>query len=84
MLKSSCFKSKNRKSFYITPMLGLKKKRKTGAQIAAELGDSLATKVDILRKRNLPLKAICVSCIIIFSLSICFGFYGLASRHSEI
>jgi cell division protein FtsB len=65
-------------------MLGLKKKRKTGAQIAHELGDSLATKVEILRKGNLPLKVICISCIIIFSLSICFGFYGLASRHNDI
>ncbi|MDR0515441.1 MAG: septum formation initiator family protein [Fibromonadaceae bacterium] len=65
-------------------MLGYKKKKKTGTQIAQEFGDSIATKMKIIRKRNLPLKVICISCIIIFSLSILFGFYGLASCYGDI
>jgi len=35
-------------------------------------------------KRSVSLKAICTICIVIFSFSICFGLYGLASRMNEI
>ncbi|MDR2580028.1 MAG: septum formation initiator family protein [Fibromonadaceae bacterium] len=65
-------------------MLGLKKKRKTGTQIAQELGDNLARKVKDMSKRDMPLKIICTFCMVILSVSLGFGFHGLASRLSDI
>jgi len=61
-------------------MLGRKKRRKTGTQVVGEVADDIATKVT----RIYSLKAICTACIVIFSFSICFGLYGLASRMKDI
>ncbi len=63
-------------------MLG--RKKKTGAQIAREITENITFKVNRVGKSSLPLRFICISCIVIFSFSICFGFYGLASRMSDI
>jgi len=65
-------------------MLNPKKKRKTGTQIAQDLGKSVAMKMKDLSKRNLPLNIICGICIVIFSFSIGFGIYGWVSRLNDI
>jgi len=65
-------------------MLGMRKKKRTGTQIAQEIGYSIAIKVKDIGKHDLSLKIICVACIALFSFSICFGIYGLVSRLSDI
>jgi len=64
-------------------MLG-RKKRKTGTQIVYDFTKSITTTAASVYKHKVSLKAICTICIIIFSFSICFGFYGLASRMNDI
>jgi len=61
-------------------MLGKRKKKKTGTQVVYEVADDIAIKVS----RMYSLKTICTICIIIFSFSICFGLYGLASRMNDV
>jgi cell division protein FtsB len=58
-------------------MLGKRKRRKTGTQVVQDLTENIATRV-------YSLKVICTICIVIFSFSICFGLYGLASRMNDI
>lgn len=66
-------------------MLGRKKRRKTGAQIARDITDTIVTKASIISKHgSSSIKYICIACIIIFSFSICFGIYGFASRERDI
>ena len=63
-------------------MLG--RKKKTGAQIAREITKNLTFKVNRVSKSSLPLRFICITCIVLFSFSICFGIYGLVSRMNDV
>jgi len=65
-------------------MLGKKKRRKTGTQVVQDITDSIATTAGRVYNRRVSLKAICTTCIVIFSFSICFGIYGLVSRMNDI
>jgi cell division protein FtsB len=65
-------------------MLGKRKRRKTGTQVVRDLTKNIATTATRVYKRSISLKVICTICIVIFSFSICFGFYGLASRMNDI
>ncbi|MDR2732489.1 MAG: septum formation initiator family protein [Fibromonadaceae bacterium] len=65
-------------------MLGRKKRRKTGAQMAREFTENLTAKVSIISKRDLPVKTIGIICMVIFTFSIGFGLYGLNSRIKDI
>jgi len=65
-------------------MLGKRKRRKTGTQVVRDFTESITTTATLVYKRRVSLKAICTICIVIFSFSICFGFYGLASRMNDI
>jgi cell division protein FtsB len=65
-------------------MLGRKKKKKTGAQIAHEITESISTKVILISRHSLSMRIVCTACIVIFSFSIAFGIYGLASRMGDI
>ncbi|MCL2283289.1 MAG: septum formation initiator family protein [Fibromonadales bacterium] len=63
-------------------MLG--KRKKTGAQIMLDITKRISGEMDSFGKRRLPIAFICKICIILFSFSICFGFYGLVSRMNDI
>ena len=63
-------------------MLG--KRRKTGTQVVRDFTENLTTTATSMYNHRVSLNAICIICIIIFSFSICFGFYGLASRMNDI
>jgi len=66
-------------------MLGKRKRKKTGTQVVYDLTESISTTASRVYKRSASLnKIICTICIVIFSFSICFGFYGLASRMNDI
>jgi cell division protein FtsB len=65
-------------------MLGKRKKQKTGAQVVRDLTTSITTTASRVYKRRVSLKVICIACIVIFSFSISFGIYGLASRMRDI
>jgi cell division protein FtsB len=65
-------------------MLGKRKRRKTGTQVVRDFTENLTTTATGMYNHRVSLKAICTICIIIFSFSICFGFYGLASRMNDI
>jgi len=65
-------------------MLGKRKRRKTGTQVVYDLTESITSTASLVYKRSASLKVICTICIVIFSFSICFGFYGLASRMNDI
>jgi len=65
-------------------MLGKRKRRKTSTQVVQDFTKNIATTASRVYKHSISLKVICTTCIIIFSFSICFGFYGLASRMNDI
>ena len=65
-------------------MLGRKKKKKTGTQIAQEIGTIIAVNVENIGKRNFFFNVIFCICIVIFSFSISFGIYGWVSRLGDI
>jgi len=65
-------------------MLGKKKRRKTSTQVVQDFTENLATRATLVYKHSISLKAICTICIVIFSFSICFGLYGLASRMNDV
>jgi len=65
-------------------MLGKRKRRKTGTQVVRDFTENITTTATHVYKRSVSLKAICTICIVIFSFSICFGLYGLASRMNDI
>jgi len=64
-------------------MLGKRRKRKT-TQVVRDFTENLTTTATSMYNHRVSLNAICIICIIIFSFSICFGFYGLASRMNDI
>jgi cell division protein FtsB len=70
--------------FTILPsMLG--RKKKTGVQRAREFTENMTIKMGShIGKVGLPIQAICKICIVLFSFSIAFGIYGLASRMNDI
>jgi len=65
-------------------MLGKRRKRKTGTQVVHDFTKSITTTASRVYKHSVSLRVICTTCIVIFSFSICFGFYGLASRMNDI
>ncbi len=65
-------------------MLGKRKKRKTGTQVMYDFTKSITATAGRVYNHSVSLKVICTICIVIFSFSICFGFYGLASRMNDI
>jgi len=52
--------------------------------VVYDLTESITTTASRVYKRSASLKVTCTICIVIFSFSICFGFYGLASRMNDI
>ncbi|MDR2595076.1 MAG: septum formation initiator family protein [Fibromonadaceae bacterium] len=65
-------------------MLGKRKRRKTSTQVVHEFTKNITTTANRVYNHNASLKVIYTICIVIFSFSICFGFYGLASRMNDI
>ncbi|MCL1957370.1 MAG: septum formation initiator family protein [Fibromonadales bacterium] len=65
-------------------MLGKRRKRKTGTQVVYDLTKSITKTATRVYNHSVSLKVICTICIVIFSVSICFGFYGLISRMNDI
>jgi len=65
-------------------MLGKRKRRKTGTQVVHEFTRRITTRANRMYNHSVSLKVIYTTCIVIFSFSICFGFYGLASRMNDI
>ncbi|MDR2583700.1 MAG: septum formation initiator family protein [Fibromonadaceae bacterium] len=65
-------------------MLGKRKRKKTGTQVVRDFTENLTTTATRVYKHSVSLKIICTTCIVIFSFSICFGFYGLVSRMNDI
>jgi cell division protein FtsB len=65
-------------------MLGKRKRKKTGAQVARELTENLTVKIGHISRRSLPIQAICKICIVLFLFSIFFGIGGIVSRANDI
>jgi len=65
-------------------MLGKRKRRKTGTQVVYDLTRSITKTATRVYKHSVSVTVVCTICIVIFSFSICFGFYGLASRMNDI
>jgi cell division protein FtsB len=63
-------------------MLG--KKKKTGVQVVHDITKIITSKASSINKRRLPLKAICIVCSFIFSLSICYEIYGFISTWTDV
>jgi len=65
-------------------MLGKRKRRKTSTQVVHDFTKNIATTANRVYNHSASLRVIYTICIVIFSFSICFGFYGLASRMNDI
>ena len=65
-------------------MLGKRKKPPTTVLIAQKITETIGTGARMVYNPDLSVKVISIACIIIFSLSIMFGLYGIVSRQMEI
>jgi cell division protein FtsB len=65
-------------------MLGKRKRRRTSTQVVHDFTKNIATTANRVYNHSASLSVIYTTCIVIFSFSICFGFYGLASRMNDI
>lgn len=65
-------------------MLGKRRKPPTTVLIAQKISETIGTGARMVYNPDLSVKVISIACIIIFSLSIMFGLYGIISRNIEI
>jgi cell division protein FtsB len=59
-------------------MLG-RRKKKTSVQMMRDITENISSRAISIKKSNLPLRAVGIICIFIFSLSICYEIYGFVS-----
>jgi cell division protein FtsB len=63
-------------------MLG--RKRKTGAQVVRDVTDVISSRASSIKESHLLLRAICIICVFIFSLSILYEVYGFISTWADV
>jgi cell division protein FtsB len=63
-------------------MLG--RKRKTSAQVMRNVTEVISSRASSMKESLIPLRAICIICIFIFSLSILYEAYGVISTWADV